>query len=116
MSRPGTMRAAAFEIKGLHPLIYLLVLTSSILSAASVSQGQSITATGKFELTDKASPRTKDLSKAVVWLTPVGETGDPAEVRNSHSSQRLQLVQKNKSFSPHVLVVQVGAPVEFPNH
>ena len=109
------MRAAAFETKGLSLLIYLLVLTSSILSAASVSRGQSLTVTGKFELTDKAPPRREDLTDAVVWLTPVGETGDPPEARNSHSQQRLQLVQKNKTFSPHVLVVPVGAPVEFPN-
>jgi plastocyanin len=26
-----------------------------------------------------------------------------------------QLVQRNKSFEPHILVVQVGAPVQFPN-
>ena len=115
MSPPGKKHAAAFQTKGLHLLIYLLVLTSSMLSAASVSRGQSVTVTGKFELTDKAAPRREDLTNAVVWLTSVAETGDPVQRRNSHNQPRFQLVQKNKSFSPHVLVVQVGAPVEFPN-
>jgi plastocyanin len=50
----------------------------------------------------------------VVWLTPIdtpsGQTSPPAK-----SSQRIRLVQKNKSFEPHVLVVPVGSQVEFPN-
>lgn len=48
---------------------------------------------------------------AVVWLLPVqpepysfGDTGKPA-----------RLVQKNKTFKPHLLVVRTGSVVEFPN-
>jgi plastocyanin len=52
-----------------------------------------------------------DASNVVVWLTPLGETGtSPAA-----AAQTPQLVQRNKSFEPHVLVVQVGALVQFPN-
>jgi len=50
----------------------------------------------------------------VLWLTPVGSaalSGLPAPA----TSNRPRLVQKNKSFDPHVLVVPVGAVVEFPN-
>lgn len=112
MPHRGKERVAAFEARSPHSLTWLLVLSLSILSAASISRGQSITVTGKFELTDNASPRTKDLSNAVVWLTPLGDT---VEGQAPRSRQLLQLVQKNKVFSPHVLVVQVGAPVEFPN-
>lgn len=112
MLRPGKKRAAAFETKGLHPVVHFLVLSLSILSAASVSRGQSVAVTGKFELTDTASARMKDLSDAVVWLNRLG---DSTEAQAPRSQQRLQLLQRNKSFSPHVLVVQVGAPVEFPN-
>ncbi len=49
----------------------------------------------------------------VFWLTPV-EGGVPASLPGKTSS-RLRLVQKNKSFEPHVLVVPVGSLVEFPN-
>ena len=38
-----------------------------------------------------------------------------AEVPRANPSQPPQLVQKNKSFAPHVLVVPVGSVVEFPN-
>jgi plastocyanin len=50
---------------------------------------------------------------AVVWLTPVGATVDPPRQDPAHIPQ---LVQKNKSFQPSLLVIPVGGKVEFPNH
>jgi plastocyanin len=51
-----------------------------------------------------------DLSDVVVWLEPVKPlANEPLE------PARAQLLQKNKTFSPHVLVVPVGAVVDFPN-
>jgi plastocyanin len=52
-------------------------------------------------------------SKAVVWLTPIGATFDPPRQDAFHIPQ---LVQKNKSFQPSLLVIPVGGKVEFPNH
>jgi plastocyanin len=52
-------------------------------------------------------------SKAVVWLTPVGETIEPPR---QEASRIPKLVQKNKSFQPSLLVIPVGGKVEFPNH
>lgn len=52
-------------------------------------------------------------SQAVVWLTPVGATVEPMPQDSSHIPQ---LVQKNKSFQPSLLVIPVGGKVEFPNH
>ena len=54
----------------------------------------------------------KDASKAVVWLTPVGETVEPPQQKHEIP----QLVQKDKSFHPSLLVIPVGGKVEFPNH
>jgi plastocyanin len=57
-----------------------------------------------------------DFSNVVVWLTPVNEAGAPvAATRTIPPRQNLQLVQRNKSFQPHVLVVPAGSVVEFPN-
>ena len=53
----------------------------------------------------------KDASGAVVWLTPVGST-----VETPKQTRIPQLVQKNKSFQPSLLVIPVGGKVEFPNH
>ena len=54
----------------------------------------------------------KTLPTTVVWLTPLGGT---SEMRQTDPTGGFRLVQKNKSFDPHILVVPVGAVVEFPN-
>lgn len=56
--------------------------------------------------------RVKNNSQVVVWLTPIGSVvpipkQDPAKIP--------QLVQKNKSFHPSLIVIPVGGKVEFPN-
>jgi plastocyanin len=53
-------------------------------------------------------------SNVVLWLTPTGSTTLPAMPR-PQDSNRPRLIQRNKSFEPHVLVVPVGSSVEFPN-
>jgi plastocyanin len=57
--------------------------------------------------------RLKDASQAVVWLNPVG--GATAETPRQDGAKIPQLVQKNKSFQPSLLVIPVGGKVEFPN-
>lgn len=55
-----------------------------------------------------------NLSEVVLWLKPMESTaGEGAASEQSHN--RLQLIQKNKSFHPHVLVVPIGSAVDFPN-
>ena len=67
---------------------------------------------GHVLLTRNGHPLT-NASQAVVWLTPVGATVEPPQQDPSHIPQ---LVQKNKSFQPSLLVIPVGGKVEFPNH
>lgn len=52
-----------------------------------------------------------DHSPAVIWLTPLDSTYTPPR----DTPRSYTLVQKNKQFSPHVLVVPVGSVVQFPN-
>lgn len=54
----------------------------------------------------------------VVWLTPITTTGAGGEAATATPSPSAnpRLVQKNKSFEPHILVVPAGSMVEFPNH
>jgi len=52
-------------------------------------------------------------ANAVVWLTPLGAAIDPPRQDPTHIPQ---LVQKNKSFQPSLVVIPVGGKVEFPNH
>jgi plastocyanin len=52
----------------------------------------------------------------VVWLTPLpGAGGDPVQLPPVVPGKNFRLVQKNKSFEPHILVVPAGSMVEFPN-
>lgn len=55
-----------------------------------------------------------DLSNIVVWLTPLSATEGAAGLPPG-SRPVPQVAQINKSFDPHVLVIQVGTPVQFPN-
>jgi plastocyanin len=55
-----------------------------------------------------------DASNIVIWLTPLAQpAGAVSTPLSAHSSA--QIAQVNKSFDPHVLVIQVGTPVQFPN-
>ena len=72
----------------------------------SVSFGQQTTVTGRI-----SGPA--DLSGAVVWISLIG---DSTPVQASPALQpRHLLLQKKKTFSPHLLVVPLGSAVEFPN-
>ncbi len=65
------------------------------------------------------NPRDGKIPATVVWLTPITTTGAEGEAPPPTSSvtpaANLRLVQKNKSFQPHILVVPAGSVVEFPN-
>jgi plastocyanin len=55
-----------------------------------------------------------DSSNIVAWLTPL-EPVVKAEAAEASQQKKFQLVQHDKTFLPHVLVVPVGTVVEFPN-
>ncbi len=63
--------------------------------------------TNSKSLVDKAP----DESKVAVWLTPIDDSKShvPAAVPSP------KLVQRNKTFDPHMLIVPVGTQVLFPN-
>jgi plastocyanin len=86
----------------------LLIFVVSTAMCASAQQ----TLKGHVQLV-RNGRRLSNESQAVVWLTPVGAA---VEAPRQDRSQIPQLVQKNKSFQPSLLVIPVGGKVEFPNH
>src|SRR5271156_2911759 len=75
--------------------------------------GQQVELKGKVQLT-RSGHVLKNASQLVVWLTPLGST-PAAAPPTQQPSQIPQLVQKDKSFQPSLLVIPVGGKVEFPN-
>src|SRR5690348_13104899 len=52
------------------------------------------------------------LSGVVVWLEPINGT---AALAPALAPKSAQMVQKDKTFEPHVLAIPVGSSVSFPN-
>src|SRR6266568_2822911 len=72
------------------------------------------TVLGIVELRDSNDPgvsKKMDYSGVVVWLEPVGNGTHATPA----ASRRGRMVQKNKTFVPHVLAIPVGTTVDFPN-
>jgi plastocyanin len=63
---------------------------------------------------EKSSKPRVDASDIVVWLKPL-DTATQSEPIAASEQKKFQLVQHNKTFLPHVLVVPVGTVVDFPN-
>src|SRR6266851_725410 len=63
---------------------------------------------------EKSAKAMLDASDIVVWLKPLDPAAKSGPVVAS-DQKNFRLVQHNKSFRPHVLVVPVGSVVDFPN-
>ena len=89
--------------------------TAALLISVS-AHAQTFTVTGSVEVTEAHSHRKAPGNEdVVVWLMPFPETRAASELTPAFSKRRFTLVQKNKNFEPHVLVITVGSAVEFPN-
>lgn len=93
----------ALLVIGLAPLVLMT-------RATPVTQ---TTVTGQVHETNSADSKPiPDASQVVVWLQPLGVSGP---IPRPQPQTGLQLLQKHKSFVPHLLVVQAGSMVQFPN-
>ena len=90
----------------LRRLIALLLLGAAHLAA------QEVTLSGRVRVVDaERNLESSHAENVVVWLSPIGAVPATKLV----PKQPLRLTQHNKSFIPHLLVVPVGAVVQFPN-
>ena len=88
----------------------------TLAGARAHAQGAEVTA--HVLVQDKMGGATRhkgDLSSAgvVLWLTPLQPDVHPAATAGHPGPFRL--IQKDKMFSPHLLIVPTGSSVEFPN-
>ena len=84
--------------------VFLLLLWARCAGAATV--------TGNVVLTNEDGTVAKkvDHSGVVVWMEPVGGAPLPPP-----SPRMATMDQRNSMFAPHVLAIQVGTAVDFPN-
>jgi plastocyanin len=107
----------------------ILIWVAMLWAGAAGLHAQVTTTTvrGRVEIIGAAGAgktRHGTLPGTVVWLTPMTGAGGEATTTPPSSpasppvspAANLRLVQKNKSFEPHILVVPAGSMVEFPNH
>lgn len=91
----------------------LRICFSGLAFAATAQPATPTTVRGSVELVASRDPmvrKHKDYSGVVVWLEPVAH----AALRAAPSRPAV-MVQKNKMFNPHVLAIEVGGQVSFPN-
>ena len=91
-------------------LAALLLLTASICASA---QGVDVTADFVLAHSGSQSHRSETPPEVVLWLTPT-QPLPPHSPEPPHPGP-FRLVQKDKQFIPHLLVVPTGTNVEFPN-
>jgi plastocyanin len=95
-------------------------LIMSICAGSASLRAQQAPVTVKVEIVKRGAGNqaasagsVADASNVVVWLIPMGVRETPATTPVKHPIP--QLVQRNKTFEPHVLVIETGTAVEFPN-
>lgn len=90
--------------------ILALPLASSAFAQQPDVTAQIEIASPKSSKPPKPAAHPPDLSGVVIWLEPLDESATRIPLR-----QAPQIVQHNKSFEPHLLVVPVGTVVLLPN-
>jgi len=86
------------------------LLAIVLLSCASAT-AEETTLSARVQIAGEKAPQSSHMENVVVWLRRV----DARVPSRPFPSGRLRLTQHHKSFQPHLLVVPVGAIVEFPN-
>lgn len=90
---------------------WLMALLISVWTHA-----QTATVTASVEVTNAHAHHKKiNYAGVVLWLTPTAGGESAAAAPASFAKPRFTLLQKNKMFEPHILVVPVGSEVDFPN-
>lgn len=95
--------------------VYLAIASASVGQHLFVTAQVEIIKSAKEEKSASAVHLSSSEANVVVWLQPIGDAAKFSSV-SQKTNRRAQLIQRNKSFEPHVLVVEVGSVVDFPNH
>jgi plastocyanin len=101
-------------VRCLVPSRAALLLALCCVTAAAASYAEAVDATVQVRVTRLGKPTGQPAGSAgvAVWLTPTSpSTEDISRPKPGH----YRLVQKDKKFTPHLLVIPTGSSVDFPN-
>jgi plastocyanin len=108
----------------MKPMMHVLgwfVLLMTCANCAQLRAQETTTVSADVAITGAAAKNAKtgggrgpDASNVAVWLTPLDRGRANASAPTSKQKPP-RLIQRNKTFDPHVLIVLVGTAVEFPN-
>jgi plastocyanin len=89
-----------------------LAFVSIALMSAPFLRAQSGEVKGTLAFRVEGASQNTHAPEAVVWLTPADRM---LAAQLAPAPKRERLIQKDKSFHPHLLVIPAGSTVEFPN-
>ena len=87
----------------------LLLLTLTLAPGAAAAE--TIRGTLALVNSEARTARKPDAAGAVVWLEPIGTAVGPA----ASPPKAALMNQRDKTFVPHLLAIEVGTAVDFPN-
>lgn len=90
-------------------VLWAVILGQGAMSAQSISSEKSAAELRLRIVSSRPGPRRS--VPAVIWLEPRGDTVALSFVPHGHYT----LLQKNRTFIPHLQVIPVGSVVQFPN-
>jgi plastocyanin len=86
-----------------------------VCASTEIAPAESVNVTAQINAVGDGTHKSKQsvgASNVAVWLQPSPGGLRPADVVKT---ERFRLIQKDKQFTPHLLVVPIGSSVEFPN-
>jgi plastocyanin len=112
------MREFRIRQMAASPVWFVVLFLSAVCEIASAQQApvtaKTLVLKDRVEQEGASRNSGAELANVVVWLTPLGNSAPTSSVSEPANLQPM-LAQRNKSFEPHVLVVEVGTVVQFPN-
>jgi hypothetical protein len=89
-------------------------LCAFVLCGTALAQNATVTAQVQVSR-EGAAKRPKNNANVVLWLTSLDAPPGLISAATTPVPQLPRLLQKDKRFDPHILVIPVGTAVEFPN-
>ncbi len=97
-------------------ICFNLVLCAIALWANALLPAAAATLAGSVNLASSQDPSVRkrlDYSGVVAWLDPLEPATRAVAIGGP---RRVRMVQKHKTFSPHILAIAAGTTVDFPNY